>query len=595
MSMDAISLALEVGHLLKQYSDAVQSVDETIKDLQLQIDGLTQVLQNLTAVVSSRDFEALRMPGSEGLKENVPNLIGNCQETLRRVAEAARELCTSGKSNIWKKGWRGAKLMYSHKDIEDLLALLKTHSMNLQMALTTANLCDVFPSHRYLKLTERRMVTVHSPRALAAEQSQHFEKLEGMLVVIADQMRVNANFPHTPSDATMASLKPDQYTKKLTSFAMNAMSSASTARGSVSGRTLVAGDEPAFDFIGDKKNIAGKTSAPPVKLYQESTTGSEFGEPMSATKSSQLQDWIDEASPFEARPPSPDPAEYSRQDSARTTASQSSIGSIFSSVAGGWIYKSDTRGSETPSQLFTESGDEASEEFEIAQRKFKKANEQLAFENSSSAAKLFDEGFRFAEKLGLRDQEKLDVAGMKLTYATSLSQLFSKEAKEEKLRQLAQMPPTTATVLERQLSAIHELARLKFDENELDSAEDYCKQALKGRRTARTIGNKHADYFASLRLYVDILSAKKDYAGARSYADLLPTELKGDLDRRFSILQKTQAPRQNSLEPTPPPLPPRDRSRSTGAIRRVPVPDARRDLSPVPPPLPMRGKSPVRT
>ncbi|KAI4141978.1 MAG: hypothetical protein LQ340_007478, partial [Diploschistes diacapsis] len=105
------------------------------------------------------------------------------------------------------------------------------------------------------------------------------------------------------------------------------------------------------------------------------------------------------------------------------------------------------------------------------------------------------------------------------------------------LLEVIRNPPTTARLLEINLAATHELARLKLERKDLDAAEDYCRQALKDRRQARSIGNKHPDYYKSLKLLVDVLSARKDFAAALHYADLLPPELKGDLERRLAILQ----------------------------------------------------------
>ena len=139
-AVDAIGLAIEVSRILTKYVQAYEGVDETIRDCQVQVDGLAQVLRNVSDVLASLEFEKLRVPGSDGLRESIPILITNCYETLQNTARAVNNLRTSGSSNAWKRNWRAIKLMYSHGALEEQLSSLKTHSLNLQMAVTTANL-----------------------------------------------------------------------------------------------------------------------------------------------------------------------------------------------------------------------------------------------------------------------------------------------------------------------------------------------------------------------------------------------------------------------------------------------------------------------
>ena len=138
--IELVELSLEVSKILWKYMEAVVKVDKTIEDLKLQVDGLARVLQDLNAVLGCPEFHSLSLPGSEGLRQNIPELYKNCHSTLRETEELVKDLGTSGKDNVWKKNWRAMKLLSSHGDIEDVLSQLKTHSMNLQMAITTANL-----------------------------------------------------------------------------------------------------------------------------------------------------------------------------------------------------------------------------------------------------------------------------------------------------------------------------------------------------------------------------------------------------------------------------------------------------------------------
>ena len=139
-AVDAVSLALEVTRILKQYAESVATVDDTILDCQLQVDGLTQVLRSLSAVLQTHELDNVHAPGSESLRESIPTLIDSCHGTLQKTAHAVDVLRTSGKDNAFKRSWRGMKLMATHRELEGLLTYLKAHSINLQMAITTANL-----------------------------------------------------------------------------------------------------------------------------------------------------------------------------------------------------------------------------------------------------------------------------------------------------------------------------------------------------------------------------------------------------------------------------------------------------------------------
>ena len=395
-------------------------------------------------------------------------------------------------------------------------------------------------------------------------QTQHFDRLEHMLVAITEQMGPGLGPKDVGRSLHTERIRGDSNTKTLQTCAMQAISSASTLAGmSVSGRTLVPDDTPAFDFIGGKKT---PTLAPAV-TYQESTTGSEFGVPLDERKSSQVQEWIKDSSPLAtplevSEPTLEHPPQHPPQpleQSSRTTT-QSSVGSGLVSLFSNWSLGGASQTSEPRSILYNEDDDEG-EAFEIAQRKFKRANEQLVSKNLTSASKMFQEGFEFASGLGPKGQEKLDVLGNKLKFATSCSSTTGLALSESTLIDVMQTIPTSATILEQTLAAAHQMACFKLQQNDLIAAENYCRQALKGRRQARSIGNKHPDYYASLKLLVDILSARQEYAAARDHADLLPPELKGDLDRRLAILQSMQTSTSPSrLEPTPPPLPMRPRS-----------------------------------
>lgn len=140
------------------------------------------------------------------------------------------------------------------------------------------------------------MVTVHSPIALASEQNQHFERLEHMLAAISEKIHIRTKpSRRLNNEPYLNEMHTDNSTQTLATCAMQAISCASTVRAiSISGRTIIAEDNPAFDFIAGKKATMAD-ARPSITVDQEPTTLSEYGAPLNETKNKQVLEWIQEA------------------------------------------------------------------------------------------------------------------------------------------------------------------------------------------------------------------------------------------------------------------------------------------------------------
>lgn len=114
-------------------------VDESIQDLQLQIEGLGQVLNVLSETVPQQNNNN-KSPSSTAndglLNEIVPKMVNSCLETLVKVGALVNKLQALGHKNVFKQTWRTIRKQWYQTELGEMLARIKTRSMNLQLAVT---------------------------------------------------------------------------------------------------------------------------------------------------------------------------------------------------------------------------------------------------------------------------------------------------------------------------------------------------------------------------------------------------------------------------------------------------------------------------
>lgn len=114
---------------------------------------------------------------------------------------------------------------------------------------------------------------------MTAEQNESFNKLESILAAIDQSMDPSATTASLGKDIYIRQVQTDEHTVSLRACAAAVFSSTATAAGrSTSGATALIKDAPAFEFIGET------TAGVPDGMYGESTTGSEYGEPLDLRK-----------------------------------------------------------------------------------------------------------------------------------------------------------------------------------------------------------------------------------------------------------------------------------------------------------------------
>ena len=264
-----------------------------------------------------------------------------------------------------------------------------------------------------------RRNTVHTPNSLASEQNERFDKVEQMLTALEQRISLSPSAKTLGIDAYLKQVQIDENTKSLQACATAVFSSASTAAGrSISGATVLATNTPAFEFISE---IAGHAIN---RKYQDSTTGSEYGEPLDPSKRSHMLEWIHQTTAPDAEPGQPVVADGSQ--SSRGTA----VTSIFSNsrIDGNGLQ---TRGTSANTvDLFSESSDDGDLDFQVAERIFREAEKKTAAGDALGASEQFREGLQVASKLSPTQQHALRTIQMRICYARCCNYLDRVSAAE---------------------------------------------------------------------------------------------------------------------------------------------------------------------
>lgn len=133
---NAFPLVYKIVKGIADFKKAVGGVDESIQDLQSQVEGLSQVL-NALSKIPQQNNKLHSLAASDGLlDEIVPKMVNNCLETLVKVGALVNRLQALGQKYMFRQTWRTVRKQWYQTELNELLARIKTHSMNLQLAGT---------------------------------------------------------------------------------------------------------------------------------------------------------------------------------------------------------------------------------------------------------------------------------------------------------------------------------------------------------------------------------------------------------------------------------------------------------------------------
>ena len=136
-------VAYQVSVTLYTFVNATKNVDQSVKLLCAEVDGLNRVLDAITSSLANpliKSVSAADQHTSE-LLNSIDGALNDCRHTVEALADILKGVTEKNKSrNPFKQSARQIKLNIREDDIKNLRSQIHTHNMNLQMALQTINL-----------------------------------------------------------------------------------------------------------------------------------------------------------------------------------------------------------------------------------------------------------------------------------------------------------------------------------------------------------------------------------------------------------------------------------------------------------------------
>lgn len=137
-ALNAARMLVHASETIYQFVEATKEVDRTISGLLSQVKGLAEVLRAFSSTVQLPAAQSASIEHSD-LWDQVGHLVQAARETVERLRHEIKPLEKAG-SNSLKQAWRQFRLGWKQETIETLLSEMRTHSVNLQLAMSMINL-----------------------------------------------------------------------------------------------------------------------------------------------------------------------------------------------------------------------------------------------------------------------------------------------------------------------------------------------------------------------------------------------------------------------------------------------------------------------
>lgn len=144
--MDPLSIAtaafsvakvlFEVSTKIYEFTEATKNVDKSVLSLQRQVSGIAGILKTIASTLERPCFKELASDHEE-LWAQIDNAITSCNSTARELESSLADVTAPG--GAFKQAWRQFKLDLRQEDVDKLMTEMKTHSVNLQLALGIIN------------------------------------------------------------------------------------------------------------------------------------------------------------------------------------------------------------------------------------------------------------------------------------------------------------------------------------------------------------------------------------------------------------------------------------------------------------------------
>jgi hypothetical protein len=119
----------------RSFREATRDIDHSVKTLESLSRGLAGVLESLHQTL---DDPTLNSPRNAGLWPSVHNSVESCEATIAELETKLAPLRET-RSNVAQQAWRAFRLGEEQPQIDRIISNLKTHWINLQLALQMVN------------------------------------------------------------------------------------------------------------------------------------------------------------------------------------------------------------------------------------------------------------------------------------------------------------------------------------------------------------------------------------------------------------------------------------------------------------------------
>ncbi|MCJ1402808.1 hypothetical protein MMC11_006029 [Xylographa trunciseda] len=465
------TLVYQVSTTLYTFVQATRVVDQTIQSLCAEVDGISRMIDGISASLKSPLLTIARyvaqIDENNDLWNTVSGSLIDCRRTLERLdkaLEGIRDKPSSGPSWL-KQSSRQLKLSLQDDDVRTYRSQLHTHNMTLQITL--------------------QMINVHvsclAPGLVVAELGP---KLQLLMDMVSKLDLKNDELEDGGRLSGASGVRAVCDTDQLKRSARRIISSASSVYSA-----SIAGSE--FEF--------------PI--------GSEYGEPLSHANMSRIHHWIPMAVTEEEALQIP--------SMPSITQSQTEL-SVFSDTRLSGPTEITTPSIHTDESVIAWSDSESEFEFEIIEKLLTKADDKYTQEEFTEAETSFRKALKRVDRLPMakRNLPKFKNSQMKLAIACyKQDKLLESKAL---FADLTRDQAGTNSDAVRILQASHFLAQILLRGRKFMEAETYCRKAMLGRR--RIHGKDDLSYSESIALLSIIYKTKGDTEEAAIYEDMVPKE-----------------------------------------------------------------------
>ena len=134
----AAKLTFDTGTTLYRFIQATQALDQTVKDLHLEIVGVAKSLKSLESTLDTPAVRAVHAHvGDQKAKDlwaSVKSSVADCNHTVRHLHRLLADSRPEG-GNILQQWIRQFKISLKNQDIATLRAQLQTHKTSLHTSL----------------------------------------------------------------------------------------------------------------------------------------------------------------------------------------------------------------------------------------------------------------------------------------------------------------------------------------------------------------------------------------------------------------------------------------------------------------------------